>query len=136
MKSGVEGFVIFEGKVLLLLRDDIPTIQNPNMWNLPGGGIEDGETEEEALVRELEEEIGIVPQTFKRLEKTSYPDGNVVTRYLLFITPEEKQKLKLGEGQKMKFFSLDGIMDLPIIPNLRRYLQLHKEKIAKLIQNT
>ena len=39
-------------KILLIKRRDIP------MWTLPGGGVEKGETCEEAIVREMEEETG------------------------------------------------------------------------------
>jgi 8-oxo-dGTP diphosphatase len=46
--------VIFErGRVLLALRRDI------GWWNLPGGGLEIGETVEEAVVREVREETGL-----------------------------------------------------------------------------
>ncbi|HEY4387775.1 MAG TPA: NUDIX domain-containing protein, partial [Ktedonobacteraceae bacterium] len=46
--------VIFAGtKVLLALRRDIA------WWNLPGGGMEPGETVEEAMCREVREETGL-----------------------------------------------------------------------------
>lgn len=45
------------GKVLLLKRAE-DEITNKNLWDLPGGGIEAGETIEEALVREVREETG------------------------------------------------------------------------------
>jgi 8-oxo-dGTP diphosphatase len=36
----------------------------PGVWDLPGGHLEVGESPEQALVRELEEELGIVPTRF------------------------------------------------------------------------
>ncbi len=33
-------------EVLLLLRDDKPDIPYPNMWDLPGGHVDNGETPE------------------------------------------------------------------------------------------
>ena len=41
--------------LLLLLRDDIPTIQWPGHWDLPGGGREGDETPEACALRELED---------------------------------------------------------------------------------
>ena len=42
-----------EGRVLLQLRDDKRTIPYPNCWGTFGGQVEDGETPEHAIVREV-----------------------------------------------------------------------------------
>jgi putative (di)nucleoside polyphosphate hydrolase len=39
-------------------------------WQLPQGGIDKGETELEALYRELEEEVGLAPEHVSILAKT------------------------------------------------------------------
>lgn len=48
-----------KGEFLLYLRDNNPGIPYPNHWDLIGGHIEEGETPEEALVREVKEELDI-----------------------------------------------------------------------------
>jgi isopentenyldiphosphate isomerase len=45
------------GEVLLLLRDNNPAIPYPNMWDLPGGHMEQGESPSECIRREMCEEL-------------------------------------------------------------------------------
>lgn len=56
-KRGVVG-VIFRDERLLIIRRSMH-VTAPNCLCLPGGGIEKGETESEALVREMQEELAI-----------------------------------------------------------------------------
>lgn len=56
-RRGVVG-VIFREDRLLVIRRSL-TVVAPGLLCLPGGGIEEGETESEALVREMQEELAI-----------------------------------------------------------------------------
>lgn len=134
MQAGVDAFVVWDSKILLILRDNSTSIQNPNLWNLPGGGIEEGETEINALVRELKEEINLTIKNINYIDQTEYVDGNVVSKFWVKIDDFEKQQLKLGEGQKMNFFTLDAILTLDIIPNLRSYIELNKENLLDIVK--
>ncbi|WP_051406771.1 NUDIX domain-containing protein [Nocardia sp. CNY236] len=49
-----------DNQILLFLRDDKPDIPCPGMWALLGGYREPGETPKEGVIREIEEEIGVV----------------------------------------------------------------------------
>jgi ADP-ribose pyrophosphatase len=56
---GVGGVVLIEGRVVLIRRGKEPL---RGRWVIPGGTVELGETLQEALVREMQEETGILVQ--------------------------------------------------------------------------
>ncbi len=51
-------FVIHDGKILLLHRQDTDNLQ-PNVWGLPAGKREEGESIQEGIIREIQEETGL-----------------------------------------------------------------------------
>jgi len=101
-----------EGKLLIYLRDDKPTISFPNHWDLFGGHIEEGETPEIALTREIEEELGIIVYNFKKFneyidEGGVHPNTKPNIKYVYWAKidaiPEE---LTLMEGQELTSIDL------------------------------
>jgi 8-oxo-dGTP diphosphatase len=93
----------YEGKFLMQLRDNIPTILYPGLWGLFGGHIEAGETPEIAVVREVLEEIGFQiedPQKFG-----CYNDDRVIRHVFYAPLTVEIDKLVLSEGWDFGFIS-------------------------------
>ena len=62
---GVGGVVLRDTRVLLVQRASEPLA---GQWSLPGGAVELGETLEEAVVRELKEETGLVVRVVELVE--------------------------------------------------------------------
>jgi len=72
MMSRVAVFgVLFRGESVLLGKRATTRAYYPGVWDFPGGHVEVGETSEQTLVRELGEELGIVPVRFELLPSDS-----------------------------------------------------------------
>jgi 8-oxo-dGTP diphosphatase len=65
MASGVVAVIFRGGKFLIIRRSQ--HVRSPGKFCFPGGGIEAGETEEQALVREFAEELNAVVRPVRRL---------------------------------------------------------------------
>ncbi|OEB99783.1 DNA mismatch repair protein MutT [Lysinibacillus sphaericus] len=69
-----------------------PEMDLANHWEFPGGKIEIGETPEQALKREIQEEFACTVQVGAKVEDTTYEYERVIVRL-------ETYKAKLEEGQ-------------------------------------
>ncbi len=62
-----------------------------DFWTLPGGGIEPGESPEDAAVRELAEEAGVRGRAVRRLLTRVIPErGDLVETYCLMEVPDDQ----------------------------------------------
>ena len=86
----------YDGKFLMQLRDNIPTILYPGLWGLFGGHIEAGETPEIAVVREVIEEIGFEITTPAKFG--CYADNRVMRHVFYAPLTVDIDKLVLSEG--------------------------------------
>ena len=87
----------------------------PGQWEFPGGKIESSETANEALIRELKEELGIDIDNsylFKRIEH--YYDS-FTANIEFFLVDSWSGELSGEEGQLVRWFSVRELRDLPIL---------------------
>lgn len=57
---GAKLAILVGDQIVTLLRDDLPSVEYANHWDLPGGGREANETPQECVLRELREELGLI----------------------------------------------------------------------------
>lgn len=126
--KGYAGIIIkrTDGKMLFQLRDNKPSIPNPNKWGIIGGGIEKGESAIRAVTRELNEELGlkIAPQKITPLITIPTLRGPYHIFQLNYLS--HKTSLRLYEGQKIKFLSRKQILKKAnVVSSLRLFLILY-----------
>ena len=101
------------------------------LWEFPGGKVEPGETPENALIRELQEELGIntwqsclAPLTFA---SHSYDDFHLLMplfacrKWEGIVQSKENQALKWVRANELSKYPMPAA-DVPLIPILRDWL--------------
>jgi len=83
--------------------------QYPDLWSFWGGGIEDNETPEVALIREIQEELNWKPDQFKFLG--TYYDSMPNEKFIFFTEVNEnfEKQIEIHESQGGKFFTRNEI---------------------------
>ena len=118
-----------DGRVLLAQRPEGKSMAG--LWEFPGGKVEPGERPEDALIRELEEELGIntwssclAPLTFA---SHAYDDFHLLMplfacrKWEGIPTPREGQVLKWAHARDLNSYPMPPA-DIPLIPILRDLL--------------
>jgi 8-oxo-dGTP diphosphatase len=96
-------FVNDQKQILLFLRDDKPGLPYRNMWDIPGGHVEDGETPEQCIVREMKEEMDLTLKQFELLSVKEFDDRIEYTFWKKVDFNIEN--INLHEGQRLKWFT-------------------------------
>ena len=105
-----------DGRVLLAQRPKGKSLAG--LWEFPGGKVEDGERPEQSLIRELQEELGIVvkedclaPLTFA---SHAYPDFHLLMP--LYVCRRWEGQVGATEGQNLVWVRPNRLRDYDMPP--------------------
>lgn len=134
MKKTITSFVVAiikkDNKYLLTKRQEIDR-EDPKdfvgKWQLPGGGVNFGETIENALIREVKEEVGldiriisVIPYIINSVRKGWHGIGIILACGLL----NSGQSVKLNEeSSEFAWFTLEELLKLNTLPGVKEAIK-------------
>ena len=106
----------YDGRYVMQLRDDKPDIWYPGHWGCFGGAVDPGETPEQALARELTEEIELAPRALVYFTRIDFDMRELgLARYyrMYYLVTLEKgqlEALKVHEGRELRAFDGEPLL--------------------------
>jgi 8-oxo-dGTP diphosphatase len=124
IKHSVAGISIDKGKIFIARRK--PGGDIGEKWEFPGGKVEDGENDIDALIREYREEFGIAVEVGPFLSRAEFThNGNkyLLNAYRIYFQPGN---LTMTEHIEWHWITLDEIAGLDFADSDRRLLPMLK----------
>jgi 8-oxo-dGTP diphosphatase len=123
-RKRAQAIIFSAGKILMVRHNDL--FIGKQYWCLPGGGIEAGETPEQAVIRELMEETGLQISLIRKIAEESFPEvsqGYAAT--ITFLAKVVEGKLRLGYDPEQADWKIKFLQEV-------KWLPLEGEKFTQL----
>jgi 8-oxo-dGTP diphosphatase len=120
-RRGVVAVVSHRGRLLVIRRSR--NVVAPGAICFPGGGIESGESEDEALVREIHEELGAAIEPVRRLWRSITAWNVDLTWWMAHLDPATPLLPNPAEVESVHWLTPDELLELPeLLTSNREFL--------------
>lgn len=113
----VAAIIFYDDKGRVLIQDRRAISKHGEEWGYFGGGIEKNETPEQAIKREIKEELNYTLNEFTFLKKYTYTFKNILhVEVNMFVAPlPNLSELIQKEGTNMELFNLSDAKKLKMV---------------------
>jgi 8-oxo-dGTP diphosphatase len=108
------GIIVNQNKILVTQRSE--KMKLPLKWEFPGGKIEENETAEECILREIKEELNLEIEILKRLSASQYDYGTFKINLIPFIAKYQNGVIILAEHKDFKWIEAKDLLSLDWAP--------------------
>ena len=128
MKNTTLCYVEQDGKYLMLLRNKKKQDENAGKWIGVGGKFEEGESPQDCLLREVQEETGLRLTQYRFRGIVTFVSDQYETEYMHLFTAHgfEGERIPCDEGE-LKWMEKDEVLSLPLWEGDREFLRLLRE---------
>ncbi len=123
----VTAAIIRKGPLVLVARRD-PLQKLSGFWEFPGGKVEDGETLEECLVREIYEELGVRATAGQTLCESEFHYEHGSFRIVAIEATVESIEFSLKVHDEIAWLLPQQLSELALLPADRPIIEILKEK--------
>ena len=133
---GVGAIIIENGRILLEKRKNDP---GRGKWSIPGGLVELGESLEQTVIREVQEETGLVvdaPELIDVINQTTLDESGKVKHH--FVIVDYVVKLKGGtaraasDAAELEWVLLDEVEKKDLIRSFRGFFEKNRKRLEKI----
>ena len=126
-RRGAVGVIVREGALLVIRRSQ--RVVAPGAFCFPGGGIEPGETEPQALVRELQEELQVTVRPLRRIWRSVTPWQVELAWWQAELPPEAVPSAAPAEVESIHWYTPAELAELPgLLKSNHHFLAALKRK--------
>jgi ADP-ribose pyrophosphatase YjhB (NUDIX family) len=136
---GAGALILRDGKLLLVKRGAHPGF---GKWSVPGGLVELGERVEEAMVREVKEEVGFDVEVVKLTDVadtiTCDGDGRVQFHFVVvnFVARIVGGELKTASDiLEARWVPVDEVERVDLTDSFRAFFEEHKNEVERLVRS-
>ncbi len=130
---GIGAIILRRGEILLEQRGNQPAL---GQWSVPGGGVELGESLEDAVRRETKEETGLKVETAELFDVVDQvhldKQGRIEYHYIIIdylVKPKAGKPEAASDAKALKWVPLDEVEGYDLTPSFRRFFVKNRKKL-------